>query len=78
MAQVVNEQGEILGQVVITVLDGQQEMRAKAIVEVKLANTSQRRTKIPVPICKVRIGGSHGVSATLPDGEFAFIDLLRG
>ena len=53
-------------------------MRAKAIVEVKLANASRRRAEIPVPICKVWIGESHGVSVTLPDGDFAFIDLLRG
>ena len=73
-----NEQGKIAGHVAITILNGQQEMRAKAIVEVKLANAFQRRTKVPVPIRKVRIGGSHGIGATLPDREFAFINLSRG
>ena len=76
-AQVMNEQGKIAGHVMITILNGQHEMRAKAIVEVKLANASQRRMKVPVPIHKVRIGGLHGVGATLPDRCHRYDFLVR-
>ncbi|KAF9644800.1 hypothetical protein BDM02DRAFT_3121270 [Thelephora ganbajun] len=37
-----NKQGEIPGDTVVTVPDGQQETRAEAITEIDLANASQR------------------------------------
>ncbi|KAF9642941.1 hypothetical protein BDM02DRAFT_3124011 [Thelephora ganbajun] len=64
MAQSMNKQGEILGDVVVTVLDGQQEMCAEAIIEINLTNASQHWAEIPVPICEARVGGPPRVSAT--------------
>ena len=53
----------------VTILNGQQEMFVEAFVEVYLAKTPQCRTRVPIPICKVRVGGPLEINTTLSDGE---------
>lgn len=74
-AEIVDERGEVLGYIVVSVLDRQQEMSAEAIVLVNLGDAAESWTKIPVPVCKVGIGALLEIGATLPDWELLFIYL---
>ncbi|KAF9643059.1 hypothetical protein BDM02DRAFT_1758168 [Thelephora ganbajun] len=49
-------------------------MCAEAIIEINLANASQRWVEVPVPICKVRVGGPPWISTTPFNEEFSFIN----